>query len=263
MAGNPPSSTGNLVRLTSLMLNELPAHPSILGTPVKGAASSEAERPRPELLTFLRAILDEGGVFLDKSTFQSTFTSQTSKSSPPSTTNVQVLKRDIPLSEIEKISWNSPPIPRRKPHAIGAEHWFARRSRHPNVSSKETKGSASWDEFVFGLRDQHSKHECDFTPTLYDAHHVLDWNEEVRELENEGKLLPYSNATMSGELIFLPLNDLQLANQIRSLRNVPRDSATTAAALFPSPCLHSRHVGDVLHCRNRTRRPRIHTRLVL
>jgi hypothetical protein len=86
------------------------------------------------------------------------------------------------------------------PRAIEAEHWFARLSRHPNISSKEKKGSANWDEFVFGLRDQHSKHEYDFTPTLYDAHHIMDWNEEVRVLENEGKLGPYSHATMSSKL---------------------------------------------------------------
>ena len=52
---------------------------------------------------------------------------------------------------------------------------------------------------MFGLRDQHSKHEYDFTPTLYDAHHILDWNEEVQVLETEGRLGPYSHATMSSE----------------------------------------------------------------
>src|SRR2546423_4370747 len=153
MTRNPPASLGNLVRLSPLPLNELPAHPSIPNTPVKGTAISGVERPRPELSAFLRAILDEGGAFLSKSNFQSTFTSHSSKSSSPSTSNVQILKRDIPSSEIEKIPWDSPPIPRRKPRAIGTEHWFARRSRHANVSSKEKKGSASWDEFVFGLRD--------------------------------------------------------------------------------------------------------------
>jgi hypothetical protein len=202
MVSKPSAPLGNLIRLTPLLLNELPVHPSIPSTPVKGAASSNVDSPRLELLNFLHAILDEGGAFLDKSTFQSTFTSQSSKSSPPSTSNVRLLKRDIPSSEIDKISWGSPPIPRRKPQAIVAEHWFARRSRHPNVSSKEKKGSASWDEFVFGLRDQHSKHEYDFTPALYDAHHILDWNEEIQGLEKEGKLAPYSHATMSSELPF-------------------------------------------------------------
>ena len=134
-ASVPP--LGNLVRLTPLLLNEVPAHPLIPETPVKGLENAGAERPRPDLLTFLHAILDEGGAFLSKDTFQSTFTSHSSKSSPPSTNDVQVLKRDISASEIEKLSWNSAPVPRRKPHTFAAEHWFARRSRHPNISSKE------------------------------------------------------------------------------------------------------------------------------
>jgi Protein of unknown function (DUF3074) len=200
MANNPPVPLGNLVRLTPLLLNELPSHASLPNTPIKGSANNEAERPRPALVNFLRAVLDEGGAFLSKHTFESTFTPQSSKSSPPSSTKVQILKRDIPSSEIEKISWDGAPVPRGMPHAIETEHWFARRSRHPNISSKEKKGSANWDEFVFGLRDQHSKHEYDFTPTLYDAHHVMDWNEEIRVLENEGKLAPYSHATMSSKL---------------------------------------------------------------
>jgi hypothetical protein len=205
MANNPPASLGNLVRLTPLLLNELPGHASIPSTPVKGSANSEAEGPRPVLINFLRAILDEGGAFLSQQTFESTFTPQSSKSSPPSTTKVQILKRDIPSSEVEKISWDGAPVPRRKPRAIEAEHWFARRSRHPNISSKEKKGSASWDEFVFGLRDQHSKHEYDFTPTLYDAQHIMDWNEEIRVLGNEGKLAPYSHATMSSKITPFPI----------------------------------------------------------
>jgi hypothetical protein len=164
-------------------------------------------------LTFLRAILDEGSAFLNKSTLQSKFISQSSKSSPPSTSNVQILKRDIASSEMDRISWDSPPVPRRKPRALGAEHWFARRSRHPNVSSKEKKGSASWEEFVFGLRDQHSKHECDFTPTLYDAHHILDWNEEVQVREKEGRLGPYSHATMSSEWHIHTFSPMRLAGR--------------------------------------------------
>ena len=217
MGNNPPASLGNLVRLTPLLLDELPGHASIPSTPVKGSTNSEAERPRPVLVNFLRAILDEGAVFLSKPTFQSTFTPQSSKSAPPSTTKVRILKRDIPSSEIEKVSWDGAPVPRRTPRAIEAEHWFARLSRHPNISSKEKKGSANWDEFVFGLRDQHSKHEYDFTPTLYDAHHIMDWNEEVRVLENEGKLGPYSHATMSSKLHLFSIFDLQLANQHPSL----------------------------------------------
>jgi Protein of unknown function (DUF3074) len=78
-----------------------------------------------------------------------------------------------------------------------------RRSLHQNISSKEKKGSASWEEFVYGLRDEHSRHEFDFTPTLYDARHILDWNGEMRKLEEEGSLgTKYSNGTMSSMFHF-------------------------------------------------------------
>ena len=190
---------GNLVRLTPLTLNELPAHSSIPNPPTKNGATADAERPRPDLLTYLRAILDEGGAFLSKQNFQSTFSKHSTKSQADAKADVDVLKRDISASEIEKVNWGSGPIPRRKPTAIDAEHWFARRSRHVNKSSKEERGSASWDEFVFGLRDQHSKHEFDFTPTLYDAHHILDWNEQVQALASDGRLGTYSHVTMSSE----------------------------------------------------------------
>lgn len=249
MASNSPAALGNLVRLIPLSLNELPAHSSIPKAPIKDGIGNETGRPRPDLLTFLHAILDEGGAFLDKSTFPSTFTPQGSKSSPPSTSPVQVLKRDIPLAEIERISWDSSPIPRRKPRALGAEHWFARRSRHPNVSSKEKKGSASWDEFVFGLRDEHSKHECDFTPTLYDAHHILDWNEEVLVLKKEGKLRPYSHATMSSES-HISTCESMATNFHHSIRNVSYHPSTSPATLLPRPGVHSSHVRDVLPSRH-------------
>jgi len=51
---------------------------------------------------------------------------------------------------------------------------------------------------VYGLRDEHSRHEFDFTPTLYDARYILDWNGEMRKLEEEGSLgTKYKDGTMS------------------------------------------------------------------
>ncbi|RMZ78233.1 hypothetical protein DV738_g4061, partial [Chaetothyriales sp. CBS 135597] len=82
------------------------------------------------------------------------------------------------------------PVPLTNTDDGNTEHWFARRSQHANVSSKSTTnpGHASWDEFVYGLRDNHSEHERDFTPTLYDARKVVDWSGQVAKLEAEGSL---------------------------------------------------------------------------
>lgn len=174
------SNLGNLVRLNPWRLDELPAHSSL-------PAPTSSATTRPDLLKFLLAILDEGGAFLAPQAVAATFSRAGTKSAPPSDASVEVLKRSIPPSRLSQIPWSSSPIVRQKPSSLEPEHWFARRSVHKNVGSKETKGSASWEEFVYGLRDNHSQHECDFTPTLYDAHHVLDWNDEIKKLENEGK----------------------------------------------------------------------------
>jgi hypothetical protein len=96
---------------------------------------------------------------------------------------------------------------RSKPPArvlSGGEYWVARKSVHRDLSSRDTSspGNASWKEFIYGLRDDHSRHEQEFTPNLYDAHHVCDWNGEVRELESHGKIVgkhgrPYTCVTMA------------------------------------------------------------------
>jgi Protein of unknown function (DUF3074) len=182
---------GNLVRTVPLNLSELPPLPSI---PQAGTTSTCSDS---HLLTFLLAILHEASTFLSHSTFTTTFTSLSTKPSPPSASPVEVYKCEIPSTEISSINWSeNQKIPRKKPPSVKDENWFARRSLHKNESSKTTDGSASWPEFVFGLKEQHSKHEQDFTPTLYDAHYVLDWNEEIKQLQEHR---PGGEPWISGE----------------------------------------------------------------
>jgi len=196
MAGEP-SALGSLVRLTPLLLDELPAHPSIPDPSSTPSPPDPPLRPRPDLSTFFRAVLDEGAAVVSPSALRANFTPAGSKSARPARSRVDVLKRDIPAAVIDQIAWDSPPVPRPRPRVVGAEHWFVRRSRHENVSSRDQTGSASWEEFVYGLRDEHSKHEQDFTPTVYDARHVLDWNQALGALEKGGELGGYTHATMS------------------------------------------------------------------
>ena len=174
----------NLVRMVPLDLSDLPPHPNI---PRESRADPVSSPSDSNLLTFLLTILDEASNFLSPSTFSTTFTSLSTKSSPPSSSPVELYKREISSSEISSINWSKDQkVPRKEPEKIEDENWFARRSLHDNKSSKESEGTASWPEFVFGLKEQHSKHEQDFTPALYDAHYVLDWNEEIRRLRNQG-----------------------------------------------------------------------------
>lgn len=178
------SQLGNLVRIVPLELSDLPAHPSIPQLPQANSTTTSSDS---RLLIFLLAILDEAATFISPSTFSTTFTSLSTKPSPPSISPVELYKREIPASEISSIRWSENQKFTRKPPAkVQDENWFARRSVHKNESSKTSEGTASWSEFVFGLKEQHSKHEQDFTPQLYDAHYILDWNEEIQKLLKDG-----------------------------------------------------------------------------
>lgn len=100
----------------------------------------------------MQAVLDQGLAFISKPKFDETFISVSTKASPPSIASVAVSKREIPTK---------------------GETWFARRSVHEN---KKEEGTADWEEMVFALRDDHSFHERDFTPTLWDARKICDWD---------------------------------------------------------------------------------------
>jgi hypothetical protein len=80
------------------------------------------------------------------------------------------------------------PISRARPTTLQDEHWFTRRSIHQCISSKLTPGTASWEQFVFGLLKNHSANEQEFTPNLFDARKVVDWDGQVRKLTEEGSL---------------------------------------------------------------------------
>ncbi|RMZ82937.1 hypothetical protein DV737_g1809, partial [Chaetothyriales sp. CBS 132003] len=200
--GNEEKQPSTLIRLAPLRLFEIPAHPDL---PIK----ANVDVDQPDLLPFVATLLSEGLAFLAQPTFSRNFSHHSNHKANPSTANVEVLTHPIPASQLRsQVPWASPsstgkkpsvrldngavltPVRRSQPAALRPEHWFARHSRHSNVSSKSTDkpGHASWDEFVYGLRDNHSQHEQDFTPTLYDARKVIDWSGQVAKLEAEGSL---------------------------------------------------------------------------
>ncbi|KIW98541.1 uncharacterized protein Z519_00202 [Cladophialophora bantiana CBS 173.52] len=219
MATNTTQS--NLIRLAPLQLGELPAHSSL----------PCADSVRPQLLPFLLTLVDDGVDFLSPASFSANFKHHSVRSAPPSEAKVEALTYSVAARELEEIvdwgaSKNTPatanggqsgrasghgetytrPGRSKPPPRVlsGGEHWCARKSIHRDVSSKDasTPGNASWKEFIFGLRDNHSKHEEDFTPTLYDAHCVCTWNEEVKSLESQEKIVgkngqKYSCVTMA------------------------------------------------------------------
>jgi hypothetical protein len=220
------TTQSNLVRLAPLQVGEVPKHESL--------PSSDDIHP-PELLPFLVTLLDDGSDFHSSNRFVANFKHNSTKSALPSEAKIDILTCNIAARELEQIvKWEGGASKRitaedhtsgeqesgqkagehtvlrpgrsKPPSNVlgGGEHWFARKSIHKDLSSKDTTspGNASWKEFIYGLRDNNSKNEENFTPNLFDAHLVCDWNGEVRELESQGKLVGnsgkrYSCATMS------------------------------------------------------------------
>jgi len=203
---------GNLVRLIPLKLNEIPNHPLI---ETYLAASPHSKHPpsssssnellsststsldpdgRPVLAPFLTALLTEATTFVDD-TLPTTFRPKSTKSNPPATAPIEVFQRMISVAEISKIPFTEANIPRKSSRVRQSygEAWFARRSTHAN---KRERGTANWREFEEGLRRDHSQHEMEYTPDVFDAYKVLDWNAELQDLG--GGVGAFQDVTMSG-----------------------------------------------------------------
>ncbi|MCJ1281997.1 hypothetical protein MMC26_001320 [Xylographa opegraphella] len=178
----PAPPLGNLLRLHPLSLAELPAHPSLTTTTSKPPTPT----PRPPLPTFLTALLSEATTFADHNLPTTFHVSSTSKRSPPATSPITLLKHTYAPSTLVSIPWPTSPIPRSPPPTPPrSEAWFARRSTHADAAAA---GTASWAEFDAGLRAQHSEHERAYTPDVYAAQRVLDWDAET-ETESVGAQL--------------------------------------------------------------------------
>ncbi|KAL2427375.1 hypothetical protein ABEF95_012498 [Exophiala dermatitidis] len=222
-ASEPPLS--NLIRLAPLHITDLPYHPDLPGSGTNNANLQPAPQTGPGtpdqrsqyLSTFLTQLLSDGTSFLSPPTFSRRFKHHSTKKSPPASSPVEVLDWSVSASTIcKEVQWSAsaPPssdtaptssstrqVSRSTPSSStqSSEYWLARRSVHNDISSKSTTqpGHASWSEFVFGLRDNHSKNECEFTPSLYDARCVVKWpKEELRKVMEGGLSCRYSNVTM-------------------------------------------------------------------
>ncbi|EAW19416.1 SRPBCC family protein [Aspergillus fischeri NRRL 181] len=141
-----------LIRLSPHPLSSLPAHPSLNASP----SSS-----RPPLHSFLETALSEAHSLLTD-TIPNTFkVDPKPRSSPPATAKVQLLKRTIR-------------------HGKGSvrgeeEFWVCRKSVHQDAA---VDGSASWEEFRRGLRENHSENEMAYTPSVTSVERLLEWPTE-------------------------------------------------------------------------------------
>ncbi|GME32589.1 hypothetical protein GTA08_BOTSDO03026 [Neofusicoccum parvum] len=144
---------GRLVRLRVVSSKDLPPHPSLKPT----------SPDHVDLFDFLKTALDEAVSFADEHVPQ-TFKKGAVKDSPPAAAKVQMFTRDIKPSEQPYMDSKT------------TEAWVARESVHQDASEQ---GTASFAEFDAGLRLDHSQHEMEYTPTVFDAHEVADWGELI------------------------------------------------------------------------------------
>ena len=174
---------GNLVRLIPFTINDLPAHPAFEAIETTGAQTGAAAS-RPTLSAFIIAILTEAARFID-TTVPTTFQTGATKSSSPSTSSIQILKQSYTPSQISSIPFATSPIKRSLPPDIlqgqHGESWFVRKSTHEN---KKAEGTANWEEMDGGLRVEHNENEKGYTPDIFDAYKVLDWDAETLAMGN-------------------------------------------------------------------------------
>ena len=164
-----PATLGHLIRLAPLNLDELPPHPALTAQP---STSS-----RPGLQLFIEEILDQATSFVDD-VLPRTFSPRGEKRSSPASAKVTVLRREIDQQQLSQIPWATGQNRRKAPPPAAGrgEAWFVRRSGHADQSRT---GTASFAEFEHGLLVDHSEHEREYTPDVYDARLVVDWDAET------------------------------------------------------------------------------------
>lgn len=154
---------GPLVRMRALSPAELPSHPLL-------AKHQSAPVPPTK---FIADVLDEAHTFVTSYWPQHFTVKSKTKQSSPSTALVEILAHEIPQRQLAR-------------HSTNSEAWFARTSLHENAAKA---GTASWEEFDAGLRQDHSIHETDYTPDCIDAHTVLSWDDQtLGEVEGWGEV---------------------------------------------------------------------------
>lgn len=168
-----------LIQLHPHPFTSLPSHPSL-----------PTDSSRPDLKTYTTAALHEALDHLH--TLHTTLTKDPKpRSSPPSTAKVTLLR-----------GWRKPltPTPAQDSGSNSnakPEFWVARQSEHVDSA---VRGSASWDEFVAGLRVDHAQHEMEYTPSVSGVERLLEWEgEEIGEVEVQNVL--FRDVLVEGECI--------------------------------------------------------------
>lgn len=161
---------GEFIRLSPLYDTDLPSHPEI-----DGGHSADS---RPSLAAFVYHILLEGEQFAES--FHTDFHKVGKRTAPPSAAMVHNISRYVSPAEMS-LRGDAEHIKRQSPvrSAQTREFWAGRRSYHED---RRAPGTANWQEFCYGLRDDHAQKEMDMTPTLYDSRKIVDWEVQLSDV---------------------------------------------------------------------------------
>ncbi|RAL15669.1 SRPBCC family protein [Aspergillus homomorphus CBS 101889] len=145
-----PLSPPQYLRLQPHPFSILPDHVSLRHSP-----------SRPPLRDFLHVILTEAQSFVTAipTTFHPT---RKPRPSPPAAALVHLSTCSLP-------DVPSGVGTKKKP---GSNFWICRTSVHENAAHD---GTASWAEFRAGLRESHSVHEMEYTPSVSAVETLLEW----------------------------------------------------------------------------------------
>lgn len=154
-----------MLRLSPHPFSSLPPHESL-----------QLAESRPDLEDFLHSILSEAQTFTTQTIPQTFAADPKLRASPPSTAKVQLLisSRNNNKNKNKNNNNNN-----GNDKNNDGEYWVCRKSTHADAAQK---GTASWAEFVKGLRENHSENEMAYTPSVASVEHLVQWpvQKEVR-----------------------------------------------------------------------------------
>ncbi|OJD14059.1 hypothetical protein AJ78_05565 [Emergomyces pasteurianus Ep9510] len=161
----------SLLHLTPLLPSEIPAHPSI-PSPLPPSPNGETTDSRPPLPLFIQAALTQAREFITTSIPGKSFTAEPKlRSSPPSSSQVQVSSGIIKHTTLT----GKTPAADSK-----GDKWFARRTV---LENRAVKGTASFQEFVGGLKDNHLLNEVEYEPKISAIEDIAKWDCSGVEVE--------------------------------------------------------------------------------
>lgn len=153
----------SIIRLCPRPFTSLPCHPAFDGEDnTVTRDSNETAQSRPDLRTFLHSALSEAQTFLVTTIPRNFKVNGRARWSPPSTAKVQLLTHTI-RAEDQELDY---------PGRRQDEFWVCRRSVHLDAP---VEGTASWNEFRRGLRENHSENEMEYTPSLTGVERLMEW----------------------------------------------------------------------------------------